>query len=75
MIACSSLTYQAALDPVPAACSCAVANVVYGADFGFLTVLLLDEVPGLQIYLDNQWMDVPHHPGTFVVNIADLLER
>ena len=74
-IACFWLTYQVALDPGSAASSCEVAKVVYGADFGFLTVLLLDDVPGLQIYLDKQWMDVPNHPGTFVVNIADLLER
>ena len=45
-------------------------------DFGVLTVLCQDEVGGLQIRLLNgEWAAVPPIPGTFVVNVGDLLER
>lgn len=45
-------------------------------DFGVLTVLCQDEVGGLQIrLLDGEWVAVPPIPGTFVVNVGDLLER
>ena len=45
-------------------------------DFGVLTVLCQDEVGGLQIRrLGGEWAAVPPIPGTFVVNVGDLLER
>ena len=45
-------------------------------DFGVLTVLCQDEVGGLQIQRRNgEWAAMPPIPGTFVVNIGDLLER
>lgn len=45
-------------------------------DFGVLTVLRQDEVGGLEIQgLDGEWLAVPPIPGTFVVNVGDLLER
>ncbi|KAL7175747.1 hypothetical protein ACSBR2_029353 [Camellia fascicularis] len=44
------------------------------ADSGFITVLLQDQVGGLQILHDNQWVDVTPLPGALVVNIADLLQ-
>ena len=45
-------------------------------DFGVLTVLCQDEVGGLQIQRrDGEWAAMPPIPGTFVVNIGDLLER
>ena len=45
-------------------------------DFGVLTVLCQDEVGGLQIQRrDGAWIAMPPIPGTFVVNIGDLLER
>ena len=45
-------------------------------DFGVLTVLGQDEVGGLQIQRrDGEWAAMPPIPGTFVVNIGDLLER
>lgn len=44
------------------------------ADSDFLTVLLNDQVRGLQVLHQNQWIDVPHVPGALVVNIGDLLQ-
>lgn len=43
-------------------------------DSGFLTVLLQDTVGGLQVEFDGEWIDAPPIPGTFVINIGELLE-
>ncbi|KAM0069427.1 putative deacetoxyvindoline 4-hydroxylase [Helianthus debilis subsp. tardiflorus] len=43
-------------------------------DDGFLTVLLQDDIGGLQILHQNQWVDVPPNPGALVINIGDLLQ-
>ncbi|KAJ9547321.1 hypothetical protein OSB04_019864 [Centaurea solstitialis] len=43
-------------------------------DFGFLTVLLQDEIGGLQILHNQEWVDVPPTPGALVINIGDLLQ-
>lgn len=43
-------------------------------DYGSITVLLADPVPGLQIQDDaGGWHDVTPERGTFVVNLGDLL--
>lgn len=45
-------------------------------DYGSFTILLQDDHGGLQAQnSDGQWIDVPHIPGTFIVNVGDLLER
>lgn len=46
-------------------------------DYGTLTILSPDPaVGGLQIlYRGEEWIDVQNPPGTFVVNIGDVMER
>jgi isopenicillin N synthase-like dioxygenase len=43
-------------------------------DWGSLTVLYIeDELGGLQVQRGDEWLDVPSIPGSFVVNIGDLM--
>ncbi|KAG2729719.1 hypothetical protein I3760_01G262500 [Carya illinoinensis] len=44
------------------------------SDYGFLTLLLQDEVEGLQIQHEGRWVTVEPLPGSFVVNVGDHLE-
>ena len=45
-------------------------------DYGCLTLLLTNEVPGLEIKRNDKWIAVPPiYPGGFIVNIGDMLER
>ncbi|KAJ1376393.1 Oxoglutarate/iron-dependent dioxygenase [Sesbania bispinosa] len=44
------------------------------SDYGFLTLLLQDEVEGLQIQYQGKWVTVQPIPNAFVVNIGDHLE-
>ncbi|CAH1435730.1 unnamed protein product [Lactuca virosa] len=44
------------------------------SDYGFLTLLLQDEVEGLQILHKDHWVTIKPHPQSFVVNIGDHLE-
>ncbi|XWS49131.1 hypothetical protein CRYUN_Cryun13aG0137300 [Craigia yunnanensis] len=57
---------------------------VYGAsahsDYGMITLLLTDGVPGLQVCREKSkqpqvWVDVPSISGAFIVNIGDMMER
>lgn len=44
------------------------------ADPGLLTLLLQNEIGGLQVLHEGQWFDVPPIRGALVVNIGDLLQ-
>ncbi|MGL4414615.1 isopenicillin N synthase family dioxygenase [Roseinatronobacter monicus] len=45
-------------------------------DYGALTLLMTDGAPGLQVRpRGGNWLDVPHVPGAFIVNIGDCLMR
>lgn len=43
-------------------------------DSGFLTIVHQDQIGGLQVLHENQWINVPLLPGVLIVNIADLLQ-
>lgn len=44
------------------------------SDYGFLTLLLQDEVEGLQIQFQEKWVSVQPIANSFVVNVGDHLE-
>lgn len=44
-------------------------------DYGCLTLLAMDGVPGLEVRLPNgDWYPVQAEPGTFVINFGEMLE-
>lgn len=43
-------------------------------DNDFFTVLLQDHIGGLQVFHEDQWVDIPPVPGALVVNIGDILQ-
>lgn len=43
-------------------------------DNSFFTVLLQDDVGGLQVQYDNHWIDIQYEPGALVVNMGDMLQ-
>ena len=44
-------------------------------DYGIVTILLADDVPGLEVFRDGVWHPVRTPRGAFVCNIGDMLER
>ncbi len=43
-------------------------------DSGFLTLLLQDREKGLQVETKDGWVDAAPIPGTFIINIGEVLE-
>lgn len=44
------------------------------SDPSFLTIVLQDQIGGLQVFHENQWVDVQPVAGGLVVNIGDFLQ-
>lgn len=44
-------------------------------DYGVLTILKQDDVPGLEVKTKAGWLAAPPIPDTFVCNIGDMLDR
>jgi isopenicillin N synthase-like dioxygenase len=61
--------------PAPADSAADARGVGEHTDYGLLTLVYQDEVGGLQIRYGSSWIDVPYVPGSFVVNVGDMLER
>ncbi|KAK5783666.1 hypothetical protein PVK06_038179 [Gossypium arboreum] len=57
---------------------CPEPELTYGlpvhADPNAITILLQDEVPGLQVLKDGKWIAVNPIPYTFIVNIGDQIQ-
>jgi isopenicillin N synthase-like dioxygenase len=49
-------------------------GIHHHTDAGALTLLLQDEVSGLQVYRDGQWHDVRPVTDAFVINIGDMVQ-
>jgi len=49
-------------------------GVHHHTDAGALTLLLQDQVGGLQVFHGGRWIDVDPVPGTLVVNIGDIVQ-
>ncbi|RXH77964.1 hypothetical protein DVH24_039935 [Malus domestica] len=57
---------------------CPQPELTYGlpghTDANLITVLLQDEVPGLQVLRNGKWVAVNPIPNTFIVNIGDMMQ-
>ena len=49
-------------------------GVHHHTDAGALTVLLQDDVGGLQVFNNDRWHDVEPEPGAFVINTGDMMQ-
>lgn len=49
-------------------------GVHHHTDAGALTVLLQDDVGGLQVFRDGHWHDIPPVQGAFVINTGDMMQ-
>ena len=49
-------------------------GVHHHTDAGALTVLMQDDVGGLQVYRKGYWHDIPFVPGAMVINTGDMMQ-
>ncbi|KAK9059378.1 hypothetical protein SSX86_021998 [Deinandra increscens subsp. villosa] len=57
---------------------CPQPDLTYGlpghTDLNLITILLQDQVPGLQVLRDGEWVAVDPVPNTFIINIGDQVQ-
>jgi isopenicillin N synthase-like dioxygenase len=73
------LNYYPVKDPLEGRPGVAPSNqaglgVHHHTDAGALTVLLQDEVGGLQVHRDGFWHDIQPVEGAFVINTGDMMQ-
>jgi len=72
------LNYYPVKDPLAAAnvktLPVADLGVHHHTDAGALTVLLQDEVGGLQVFRGGYWHNIEPTPGAFVINTGDMMQ-
>lgn len=49
-------------------------GVVAHTDMGALTILVPNEVAGLQVFKDDRWYNVNYIPSALIVHIGDQIE-
>ena len=49
-------------------------GIQHHTDAGALTLLLQDEIGGLEVPQDGRWIQVEPKPGTLVINIGDIVQ-
>jgi isopenicillin N synthase-like dioxygenase len=64
------------LDPVAAATATDLGDMAlhHHTDAGALTILLQDDVGGLQVQSGEEWIDVEPVAGAFVINVGDMMQ-
>ena len=50
-------------------------GVAEHSDYGLLTLLAHDGTAGLQVKVDDEWIDAPHDPHLIICNLGDMLDR
>ena len=50
-------------------------GVAEHTDYGLLTLLVQDDTGGLEVRVDDEWVEVPPHRDALVCNLGDMLER
>jgi len=49
-------------------------GVHHHTDAGALTVLIQDDIGGLQVHREGYWYDIPPVPGAMVINTGDMMQ-
>jgi isopenicillin N synthase-like dioxygenase len=62
--------------PQPADARCNQIGAGAHTDWGGITILLQDDIGGLEVQnAAGEWLAAPPLPGTFVINLGDLIQR